>query len=79
MQFHCSGHYVMLRNCRHPLILIFYDPSDTFLRHTCEKHDDKASPHGECSPFIEQRVMERMCLDSVNCEKQTFNVFNMEF
>ena len=36
------------------LLMIFYDPSDTFLRHTCEKkHDDKASPHGECSPFIE--------------------------
>ena len=31
-----------------------YDPSDTFLRHTC---DDKASPRGECSPFIQQKVM----------------------
>ena len=38
-------------------LLVFYDPSDTFLRHTCEKYDDKASPRGECSPFIQQRVV----------------------
>ena len=38
---------------------LFYYTNDTFLRHTCEKHDDKASliAPGACSPFIQQRVM----------------------
>ena len=39
-------------------LLISYDPRDTFLRYTCEKKtDNKASPRGGCSPFIQQRVM----------------------
>ena len=37
--------------------LIFYDPSDTFLRRTCENTYDKASPRGACSPFIQQIVV----------------------
>ena len=39
------------------VILCQPSPSDTFLRHNCEKHDDKVSPRVECSPFIQQRVV----------------------
>ena len=65
MQFHCIGHYVRLvKMCYETVGIIFdlFDPSDTFLRHTCENTYDKASPRGACSPFIQQRVVK----DSVN-------------
>ena len=55
-----------------------YDPSDTFLRHTVtvvKQHDDKASPRGECSPFIQQRVM-KTCVLIVSTTKSKHLTWN---
>ena len=40
-----------------------------------KKHDDKAYPRGECSPFIQQRVVKT---DVRVRTVSTFNVLNME-
>ena len=55
--------------------LIFYDPSDTFLRHTCENTYVKASPRGACSP---NSYSAESGLNGCVRIVSTFNVLNME-
>ena len=77
MQFHCMAIMSGLLKCvmkPSASFLIFYDPSVTFLRHTCENTYDKASPRGACSPFYSAESGENGCVRIVS----TFNVLNME-